>query len=177
MILAHVVQEKNTKIAMGNKANQVDKTILIKKISELLESRLKIFQESLQENQKSINQAPTAWESHSDTLRFQFERYSDNLLMLIEQTKKAIQVLKTIKGKTDSISIGSLVKINQNKEFSYYFFTSMGLDESIITNGVKVQVVSVEAPFARNFNAKKVGDEVIINTPRKTYSVIIEQIS
>jgi transcription elongation GreA/GreB family factor len=153
--------------------NKIDRALLLEKVFDLLQKKLDSLNKSLRQSQDSVNQAPTAWESHSDTLRFQFERFSDNLRMLIKKTDDATQELGSIKSVPAHISLGSIVEIKKDDKILYYFISAMSLEEPISINGHECIILSKDAPIAKSLLNKKTGDDVTIETPKENYTIKI----
>jgi transcription elongation GreA/GreB family factor len=103
--------------------------------------------------------APGAMQSHSDTSRFQANVLADNMILQAQKIKTAINLIENLKiEKGEKIEVGSLVKIKDGGKLKYFYIVPEGVGGFVVnSDGIDIQVVSINSPIGKELFSKSVG--------------------
>ncbi len=126
---------------------------------------LKQEQNSLLEERKLLN------EQSPDNNRVQIN-YLTAKLHLLEDRINSAKIVDLSKQPHDEVRFGSLIKLYKEEENCHCQYQIVGVDEA----NISLDKISFLSPIAKALMNKKIGDKVILKTPKGDRIMIIEAI-
>ncbi|WP_234110909.1 hypothetical protein [Chryseobacterium sp. R2A-55] len=141
----------------------MDKTSLLKIISEKLSEKIQTLQTLIEETRTSNNDTKSSMGDKYETGREMLQQEINNLQIQLNGFSSSLNILKNINPVPhQSIGLGSLVETEKGK-----FFISVSLGE-VSLDGEKIFVISTESPLAKAMHGKKAGETLIVNDVTQT---------
>jgi len=152
------------------KQNKLEKRNLI----ELIISELNRELDAVTQSAKAAHEAATHEESKQedshDTRGLEASYLAGAQMSRIEALKKTMTALQFMKVPdfhvTDAIDIGALIDLDSGGKKIHYFLASQGGGISVLFNGMKVQVITPQAPLGEALFGRKVGDVIEVEGQR-----------
>lgn len=116
----------------------------------------------LEETRKSVNDSPSASESHSDTSRYQLGQLALGQDLRLKETEETLKNLKNLRiSSQEKIVIGTVFSLRgkDQKPRSYFMFNgAQGVNVEL--DGTVITAVSVQSPLGASVLGKKKGERV-----------------
>ena len=136
----------------------MNKTELIKLISQKLSGKIQNFEKLIAETRASNNDTKSSMGDKYETGREMLQQEINNLQVQLNEVLKQQDFLKTILVKpSDKAEKGAIVKTEKG-----LFFISVSLGEIIFENQ-KIICISPESPLAKAMNGKQKGEVFSLN--------------
>ena len=145
------------------------KIFLIEKTKSLLYENVKNLEKSLTGINDSINDAPGAMESHSDTTRSQLTSVMNTAHKSFNEKKKELESFEKfpsdlIKTRYEEVSIGVIIVLKkENDTVENYFLLPGGSGIKLEHNGDKFTCLSFASPLGKALIGKKKNEIFLLN--------------
>ncbi len=145
-----------------------------------LQQKAEEAQRSFELAKEAAIDAPGAMQSKSDTTKFQMSRLAESYMNTYQQIQDCILSLEKMElpKNCNTVSIGSIVRIEENESKDYYFILPSNCGscggQTIEIERQKVIIVSIQSPIAQALINKKVGDKANVKTPSglRTFRIV-----
>jgi transcription elongation GreA/GreB family factor len=153
------------RVTHGKDDRMLDKKQLFQALILALQAKITETEQLLGITHKTINEAPGAMQSHSDTTRYQSTAVAN------EQTRylAAVQVALTEIGffiatqtetSNDAVGLGAVVSIEENGEEFHLIVLPTGGGHEVEFNGKEFTVTTPAAPIYREIAGRKAGETI-----------------
>ncbi len=144
----------------------LDKKLIVSQLIEHLEADLKSLEEVAHSAKEYVTDGDVKPEGKYDTRAIEASYLAGAQEKRVEEIKLDIQMLKDLElHPTKTAQLGSLVKINYNKEDRFYFITSTAGGSIVNLNGSSILVISVFSPIGNAILNLEADDTFEVETP------------
>jgi hypothetical protein len=153
----------------------INKQFLIQVVITKLTREIENLELSLGVTHQTINDAPGAMQSHSDTTRFQATNVvneQSKTLLIKQQALRDLMFFASTHSysQSDRVELGCVFSVTDGNEETYFILVPGVGGTEIEYNGVEYQVTTPAAPLPSHAMGKKQGDKIIISQRRTSIS-------
>ena len=155
-----------------NKQDIIDQ--LLNNVREEIDKAKEIFENTKEFASEDDMQAESKWDTRSTEAKFLASGQQQRL----EELKQELKLLEDIEipETTDTVSIGSLVKIGFNGTIRNYFMSPTAGGTQIKSGDEAVLVISVFSPLGAEAIGLEAGEEFEVETPKENRIYKVEEI-
>lgn len=160
----------------------MNKKSLLNQLIELTKAEIERAQNAFKVSQNDAIEAEGAMISRYDTFKEEAQYLSDAQRIRILKLETGLVSLRAIEldesalRKTTTVSVGSIVLLDDGEVSKHYFISPFGGGNQISLDGADILVISQESPIAASILGKEIDEEVAINIAGKDKILFIEKI-